>query len=157
MFSSHYFFNFYYNKEYSFIDVYIYISYIRYEINENEKASFTIVCLFSFKHGITSRIWPTSEKILRLRLTPRLRFQPHSPMADFPTSSTSLPQSPTFALSSSTHLLTAKLTHDNYLHWKVKLQPYLIGKNLHGYIDGSQHDLSLFDEISIKPNLAYLA
>jgi hypothetical protein len=35
------------------------------------------------------------------------------------------------------HLLTIKLTRDNYLLWKAQVVPYLKGLPLYGYMDGS--------------------
>ena len=35
------------------------------------------------------------------------------------------------------HLVTIKLTRDNYLLWKAQIVPYLKGQHLFGYLDGS--------------------
>ena len=35
------------------------------------------------------------------------------------------------------HLITIKLTCENYLLWKAQIVPYLKGQHLHGYLDGS--------------------
>ena len=35
------------------------------------------------------------------------------------------------------HLITIKLTRDNYLLWRAQILPYLKGQHLFGYIDGS--------------------
>lgn len=47
-----------------------------------------------------------------------------------------VPPSP-IPLSNLHHLLTIKLTCDNYLLWRPQLIPYLKGQCLFGYIDGS--------------------
>jgi hypothetical protein len=36
------------------------------------------------------------------------------------------------------HLITIKLTRDNYLLWKAQIVPYLRGQHLFGFIDGTQ-------------------
>ena len=35
------------------------------------------------------------------------------------------------------HLITIKLTRDNYLLWKAQIVPYLRGQHLYGFLDGS--------------------
>ena len=35
------------------------------------------------------------------------------------------------------HLITIKLTRENYLLWKAQIVPYLKGQHLYGYLDGS--------------------
>ena len=35
------------------------------------------------------------------------------------------------------HLITIKLTYENYLLWKAQIVPYLKGQHLYGYLDGS--------------------
>ena len=35
------------------------------------------------------------------------------------------------------HLITIKLTRENYLFWKAQVVPYLKGQRLYGYLDGS--------------------
>ena len=35
------------------------------------------------------------------------------------------------------HLITIKLTSENYLLWKAQIVPYLKGQHLYGYLDGS--------------------
>ena len=42
------------------------------------------------------------------------------------------------SLSSVHHLITIKLTRDNYLLWKAQIVPYLKGQHLFGFIDGTQ-------------------
>jgi hypothetical protein len=44
---------------------------------------------------------------------------------------------PTQSLPPIHHLITIKLTRDNYLLWKAQIVPYLKGQHLFGYIDGS--------------------
>lgn len=57
-------------------------------------------------------------------------------------------------LTSLTHLVTIKLTTENYLLWRAQMLPYLHGQDLFGYIDGSFPAPSkLFADKS--PNLAY--
>ncbi len=36
------------------------------------------------------------------------------------------------------HLVTIKLTRENYLLWKAQIVPYLRGQHLFGFLDGSQ-------------------
>ena len=40
------------------------------------------------------------------------------------------------------HLITIKLTHDNYLLWKAQIVPYLKGQHLCGYLNGTTPALS---------------
>ena len=56
------------------------------------------------------------------------------------TSSVSIPPttSSTHSLSPIHHLITIKLTCDNYLLWKAQIVPYLKGQHLFSFIDGSQ-------------------
>ena len=35
------------------------------------------------------------------------------------------------------HLITIKLTRDNYLLWKAQIVPYLEGQHLYGFLDGT--------------------
>jgi hypothetical protein len=35
------------------------------------------------------------------------------------------------------HLITIKLTKDNYLLWRAQIVPYLRGEHLYGFLDGS--------------------
>ena len=35
------------------------------------------------------------------------------------------------------HLITIKLTGDNYLLWEAQIVPYLKGQHLYGYLDGT--------------------
>ena len=44
--------------------------------------------------------------------------------------------SPT-TLTTINHLITIKLTHDNYLLWKAQIVPSLKGQHVYGYLDGS--------------------
>ncbi|XP_040987834.1 uncharacterized protein LOC121235556 [Juglans microcarpa x Juglans regia] len=37
----------------------------------------------------------------------------------------------------SSHLVTVKLNHENYLLWKAQIMPYLKGQNLFGFVDGT--------------------
>ena len=36
------------------------------------------------------------------------------------------------------HLITIKLTRDNYLLWKAQIVPYLKGQHLFGFLDGTR-------------------
>ena len=36
------------------------------------------------------------------------------------------------------HVVTIKLTRDNYLLWKAQIVPYLRGQHLFGFLDGSR-------------------
>jgi hypothetical protein len=36
------------------------------------------------------------------------------------------------------HMVTIKLTRENYLLWKAQIVPYLRGQHLFGFLDGSQ-------------------
>ena len=49
---------------------------------------------------------------------------------------TTTSSSPT-SLTTIHHLITIKLTGDNYLLWKAQIVPYLKGQHLFGYLDGS--------------------
>ena len=49
---------------------------------------------------------------------------------------TATSSSPT-SLTTIHHLITIKLTRDNYLLWKAQIVPYLKGQHLFGYLDGS--------------------
>ena len=62
------------------------------------------------------------------------------------TSSVSLPSSTssTHNLSPIHHLITIKLTRDNYLLWKAQIVPYLKGQHLFGFLDGSHPSLPQF-------------
>lgn len=53
------------------------------------------------------------------------------------------------------HLVTVKLTHENYLLWKAQMILYLRGQHLYGYIDGSTRPPSQFLDGSSNTNLAY--
>lgn len=37
----------------------------------------------------------------------------------------------------SSHLVTVKLTHDNFLLWKAQITAYFYGQNLLGFLDGT--------------------
>ena len=52
------------------------------------------------------------------------------------TVTTTTSPSPT-SLTAIHHLITIKLTHDNYLLWKAQIVPYFKGQHLYGYLDGS--------------------
>ena len=47
------------------------------------------------------------------------------------------PPAPT-SLTAVHHLITIKLTRDNYLLWKAQIVPYLKGQHLFSFIDGSR-------------------
>jgi SLT domain-containing protein len=51
-----------------------------------------------------------------------------------PTSAPIIPHS----LTQVHHLITIKLTWDNYLLWKAQIVPYLKGQHLFGFLDGSR-------------------
>lgn len=61
---------------------------------------------------------------------------------------------PTPPLTSLTHLVTVKLTTENYLLWRAQMLPYLHGQDLFGYVDGSLPALSKLS-VDKSPNLAY--
>jgi hypothetical protein len=73
-----------------------------------------------------------------------------------------LTQNPsTQSLSGVHHLITIKLTRDNYLLWKAQIVPYLKGQHLFGYIDGSipaspQFLLPTTDITQPAPNPSFL-
>ena len=52
------------------------------------------------------------------------------------TVNTATSPSPT-SLTTIHHLITSKLSHDNYLLWKAQIVPYLKGQHLYGYLDGT--------------------
>ena len=58
------------------------------------------------------------------------------------------------------HLITIKLTRDNYLLWKAQIVPYLRGQHLFGFIEGTQSPPPQFlpstTEFSQQPNPAFL-
>ena len=54
-----------------------------------------------------------------------------------PSSTLSLLPTPTH-LPAVHHLVTIKLTHDNYLLWKAQIVPYLHGQHLFGFLDASR-------------------
>ncbi len=59
------------------------------------------------------------------------------------------------------HLVTVKLTRDNYLLWKAQIVPYLKGQKVFGYVDGSismppQAILASNDGLITIPNPAFL-
>ncbi|KAA8536347.1 hypothetical protein F0562_028825 [Nyssa sinensis] len=76
--------------------------------------------------------------------------QPHdsaSPTESMASSSASSSSSSSLSSSSLTppsitpsfsHIVTTKLTTDNYLLWKVQTSAYLRGQDLYGYVDGTQ-------------------
>uniref|UniRef100_A0A2N9IZQ3 Retrotransposon Copia-like N-terminal domain-containing protein n=1 Tax=Fagus sylvatica TaxID=28930 RepID=A0A2N9IZQ3_FAGSY len=61
-------------------------------------------------------------------------------------SSSTTKSSPTISTTTNTptslphiqHLITIKLTRDNYLLWKAQIVPYLRGQHLYGFIDGTK-------------------
>ncbi|KAB1211559.1 hypothetical protein CJ030_MR6G013301 [Morella rubra] len=59
-------------------------------------------------------------------------------MSTPPTSSAlSSPTSVPTLVSSLPHLVTVKLSHENYLLWQAQMIPYLKGQRLYGFVDGS--------------------
>uniref|UniRef100_A0A2N9HBX8 Reverse transcriptase Ty1/copia-type domain-containing protein n=1 Tax=Fagus sylvatica TaxID=28930 RepID=A0A2N9HBX8_FAGSY len=76
------------------------------------------------------------------------------------TSTATSPPAPT-SLTAAHHLITIKLTRDNYLLWKAQILPYLKGQHLFGFIDGSRPAPSQFlasqtsDSASDAPNPAF--
>ena len=52
------------------------------------------------------------------------------------TVNTTASPSPT-SLTTIHHLITVKLTCDNYLVWKAPIVPFLKGQHLYGYLDGN--------------------
>ncbi len=48
------------------------------------------------------------------------------------------PTTSPYSLSPIHHLITIKLTRDNYLLWKAQIVPYLKGNHLFGFIDGTR-------------------
>jgi hypothetical protein len=57
------------------------------------------------------------------------------------------------------HVVTIKLTRDNYLLWKAQIVPYLRGLDLFGFLDGSRPALtaSATDISTSQPDAAYQA
>lgn len=47
-------------------------------------------------------------------------------------------------VSSLPHLITVKLSQENYLLWHAKMIPYLKGQRLYGYVDGSSSQTDQF-------------
>lgn len=60
-------------------------------------------------------------------------------------------------LSSLPHLVTVKLTNDNYLLWRTQLLPYFHGQRLFGYIDGSTPCLAKLQSDGVTMNLSFLS
>ena len=59
-------------------------------------------------------------------------------MSDFSvTSSPTIMSSAAALINNLPHFVTVKLNRDNYLLWKAQIIPYLRGKKVFGYIDGS--------------------
>uniref|UniRef100_A0A2N9J7Y7 Uncharacterized protein n=1 Tax=Fagus sylvatica TaxID=28930 RepID=A0A2N9J7Y7_FAGSY len=54
------------------------------------------------------------------------------------TASSALSASPPTSLIAVHHLITIKLTRDNYLLWKAQIVPYLRGQHLFAFLDGSR-------------------
>uniref|UniRef100_A0A2N9E542 Retrotransposon Copia-like N-terminal domain-containing protein n=1 Tax=Fagus sylvatica TaxID=28930 RepID=A0A2N9E542_FAGSY len=69
-------------------------------------------------------------------------------------SSISIPSqtSSTHSLSPLHHLITIKLTRDNYLLWKAQIVPYLKGQHLFSFIDGSQSSPPQFLPLTSNEN-----
>lgn len=57
---------------------------------------------------------------------------------------------------SSSHLLTVKLTHDNFLLWKAQIIPYFKRQNLFGFLDGSHPAPPPLYSITNTPSSAFL-
>ena len=77
-------------------------------------------------------------------------------------SSSNPPPSPHLPTSSFSHLISTKLTTENYLLWKVQTSAYLRGQDLYSYIDGTAPSPPevLFEaeaDAAPKPNPAFLA
>ncbi|KAA8531065.1 hypothetical protein F0562_005774 [Nyssa sinensis] len=74
-------------------------------------------------------------------------------------SSSSSSLTPPSVTPSFSHIVTTKLTTDNYLLWKVQTSAYLRGQDLYGYVDGTQPKppefLSGSTDSPPKINLAY--
>ncbi|KAF5443283.1 hypothetical protein F2P56_035852 [Juglans regia] len=74
----------------------------------------------------------------------------------------SSPPTPSSSITSSfSHIVTTKLTTENYLLWKVQTTAYLRGQDLFSFVDGSSPSppefISPSDNIIPKLNLAFLA
>uniref|UniRef100_A0A2N9FQZ5 Uncharacterized protein n=1 Tax=Fagus sylvatica TaxID=28930 RepID=A0A2N9FQZ5_FAGSY len=54
------------------------------------------------------------------------------------TTSSALSASPPTSLTAVHHLITIKLTRDNYLLWKAQIVPYLRGQHLFAFLNGSR-------------------
>ncbi|KAA8519374.1 hypothetical protein F0562_013630 [Nyssa sinensis] len=61
-----------------------------------------------------------------------------SSSASSSSSSSSSSLTPPSITPSFSHIVTTKLTTDNYLLWKVQTSAYLRGQDLYGYVDGTQ-------------------
>ncbi|KAF5443204.1 hypothetical protein F2P56_035783, partial [Juglans regia] len=75
------------------------------------------------------------------------------------TPNSSSPQSHSSILSSFSHVVTTKLTDDNFLIWKVQITAYLRGQDLYCYVDGSLSCPSRYldsgSDAPTKPNPDY--
>ncbi|KAA8519465.1 hypothetical protein F0562_013721 [Nyssa sinensis] len=101
--------------------------------------------------GPDARISPNIE--------PHDLASPTESMASSSTSSSSSSLTLPFITPSFSHIVTTKLTTDNYLLWKVQTSTYLRGQDLYGYVDGTQPKppefLSGSTDSPPKINLAY--
>lgn len=64
---------------------------------------------------------------------------------------------PMSTLTTLPHLVTVKLTHENYLLWCAQLQPYLQGQCLFGYINGSKAQPPSFLSDNVTPNPKFIS
>lgn len=71
---------------------------------------------------------------------------PKTPAINTSTSST---------LTSLPHLVTVKLSHENYLLWHAQMSPCLRGQHLFGFVDGSSSPPNKFLPASTTPNPEY--
>lgn len=55
------------------------------------------------------------------------------------------------------HLVTVKLTHENYLLWRAQLRPYLQGQCLFGYINGFNAQPPSFLSDNVAPNPEFIS
>ena len=77
------------------------------------------------------------------------------------TDSSALSAAPPTSLTTVHHLITIKLTRDNYLLWKAQIVPYLRGQHLFAFLDGSRPapplhlPTQLVEHTTLIPNLEF--
>lgn len=107
-------------------------------------------------HFVTNSLWYQSQLESRHMADSEGEVEHNIPLP-LPKDTLSPPSRPLLnTITSLPHLITVKLTNQNYLLWKSQMIPYLPGWHLYGYINGSTRPPPLFLEgTSFKTNLVY--